>query len=487
MGTHFPDTQNFRDMLAPSRVEADIDNLEVIGDLPPELCGTYYRAGADPRFPPMLGDDEFIHGDGIIGRLRICNGKASYRSRYVRTERFLAEEKAGRSLFGRYRNPYTDDPSVAGINRGTANTNVISFAGRILALKEDTQPVELDPVTLETIGTWNAGGAITSPHITAHPRIDLKRNELLLYGAQAKGIGSPDVAYYVVDGTGKVVHETWFKAPYSSLLHDFVATDNWVVFPVFPAVTDLELVKRGEPYYHWDRHKKTYFGILPRRGTADQIRWFEGPPRFAIHFFNAYEKDGKIHIHACMGGGDEEGSIFPELNPPEKVEGNGHWANHLAVTTEWIIDTADDSTHVTEKQLRPGIFTDLPKIDQRYETTYHRYGYSMSKRMEWPSVGEDFIVVDCNAIEAYDFETGECSAWHTGTEASPQEPQFVPRSADAPLGDGWLLAMLNRNNARGSEFVLLDAQNVSAGPVARIQIPYHIRPAFHGNWVPDPA
>lgn len=487
MGIRFPEKWAFQGMLAPCRIEADIENLEVIGELPPELSGTYYRAGADPRFPPMLGDDEFIHGDGIVGRLRISNGRVSYKSRYVRTQRFLAEEKAGRSLFGRYRNPYTDDPSVAGVNRGTANTNVIKFAGRVLALKEDAQPVELHPDTLETIGTWNADGAITSPHITAHPRIDAERNELLIYGAQAKGVGTPDVAYYVVDGSGKVVHETWLQAPYSSLLHDFIATDNWVIFPVFPAVTDLELVKRGEPYYHWDRHLKSYFGVMPRRGTADQIRWFEGPPRFAIHFFNAYEENGRILIHACMGGGDEEGSIFPELHPDTTTEGTGHWANHLALTTEWIIDTNGTSSQVVEKILRPGVFTDLPKIDQRYETKYHRYCYSMSKRSEWPSIGEQFVVVDCNAIEAYDSETGEVSAWHTGTEASPQEPQFVPRSADAPLGDGWLLSMLNRKTGRGSEFVLLDAKNVEAGPVARIQIPYHIRPAFHGNWVADPS
>ncbi|MEJ0006422.1 MAG: hypothetical protein WDM77_08685 [Steroidobacteraceae bacterium] len=41
-------------------------------------------------------------------------------NRWVRTERFVLQEAARRSLFGRYRNRYTNDPSVAGKNNGTA-------------------------------------------------------------------------------------------------------------------------------------------------------------------------------------------------------------------------------------------------------------------------------------------------------------------------------------------------------------------------------
>ncbi len=39
--------------------------------------------------------------------------------------------------------------------------------------------------------------------------------------------------------------------PYAACVHDFAITDEWVVFPFFPLITDLEVVKAGGPYYQW--------------------------------------------------------------------------------------------------------------------------------------------------------------------------------------------------------------------------------------------
>jgi len=108
----FPNTASFQGYNAPSRVEADIFDLEIHGELPREISGCWYRMTPDPQFPPRLGDDVYISGDGMISQFRFEDGHVDYKSRYVRTERFLAERKARRSLFGVYRNKYTDDASV---------------------------------------------------------------------------------------------------------------------------------------------------------------------------------------------------------------------------------------------------------------------------------------------------------------------------------------------------------------------------------------
>ena len=73
----------------------------------------------------------------------------------VRTERFVAERNARRSLFGDYRNPYTNHPSVEGVDMGTANTTALFHAGKLFALKEDSRPVIIDPDSLETVGRWD--------------------------------------------------------------------------------------------------------------------------------------------------------------------------------------------------------------------------------------------------------------------------------------------------------------------------------------------
>jgi carotenoid cleavage dioxygenase-like enzyme len=61
-------------------------------------------------------------------------------------------------VFGRYRNRYTNDPELLWANQTTANTNIVWFNGHLLALKEDALPYEMDPDTLETLGTYDFDG-----------------------------------------------------------------------------------------------------------------------------------------------------------------------------------------------------------------------------------------------------------------------------------------------------------------------------------------
>ena len=99
-----------------------------------------------------------FNGDGTIAAFRIRDGRVDFRTKFVRTEKFVRERAAKKALVGQYRNPFTDDPSVHNTNRTTANTNVVWLYGHLLALKEDALPYELDPHTLETIGTYDFEG-----------------------------------------------------------------------------------------------------------------------------------------------------------------------------------------------------------------------------------------------------------------------------------------------------------------------------------------
>jgi carotenoid cleavage dioxygenase-like enzyme len=101
------------------------------------VSGAFFRAVSDPAHPPMLGDDIMLSGDGMVSRFLFENGHVDYAIRYVHTERFAAERRARRALFGRYRNPFTDDPAVAGVDRTVANRTPIWHAGRLLMAKED--------------------------------------------------------------------------------------------------------------------------------------------------------------------------------------------------------------------------------------------------------------------------------------------------------------------------------------------------------------
>jgi all-trans-8'-apo-beta-carotenal 15,15'-oxygenase len=132
----------------------DVALIPVRGAIPSELKGTLYRNG-----PGRLErNGHRVHhpfdGDGMIAAMRFENGAVSLTNRFVRTEGWLAEEKANKVLYrgvfgsqkpgGRLANAF--DLRLKNI----ANTNVVRLGDQLLALWEAAEPHALDPVSLET-------------------------------------------------------------------------------------------------------------------------------------------------------------------------------------------------------------------------------------------------------------------------------------------------------------------------------------------------
>lgn len=142
--------------LANVRAEIDLFDCEVEGKLPTDLDGVFYRVGPDPQYPKpeKFAHDILFDGEGHVSMFRIKDGHVDYRTRYAKNQRWKAQHEARRSLFGMYRNPLTDDPSVKGLSRGTANTQLFVHHKKLLAFKEDSPPVYMDPWTLETLDDY---------------------------------------------------------------------------------------------------------------------------------------------------------------------------------------------------------------------------------------------------------------------------------------------------------------------------------------------
>src|SRR4051812_3676608 len=152
------------------RLEADVKDVEIDGKIPSDLSGAFYRTGPDAPSPLNPKNIPF-DGEGHVSMFRIKDGRVDYKSRFVRNERYLAQEKAHRILFPMYRNIYTDDPSVKGLSRSTANTHIINHKNLLLALKEDSPPCAMDLNTLETVDpVYRFDGQLQSAAFTAHPK-----------------------------------------------------------------------------------------------------------------------------------------------------------------------------------------------------------------------------------------------------------------------------------------------------------------------------
>lgn len=104
---------------------------------------------------------------------------------------------------GKYRNKFTDVVELK--IRTTANTNVIHFNGKLLALKEDAPLYALDLHTLETTGLYDFDRQFPSLIFTAHPKFDPRIGEMLCFGYEAKGDGTPDISYYCIAPDGKFI------------------------------------------------------------------------------------------------------------------------------------------------------------------------------------------------------------------------------------------------------------------------------------------
>lgn len=484
---------DYRHMEAPLRLEADIRGLEVIqGEVPAEINGSFFRVMPDRRWPSFIENDIFLNEDGMAMYFRFEDGRVDFRSRYVRTPRFEAENEAGRALFGSYRNHLTDDPSVAGISRGVANIITYFHAGKLLAIKEDSLPVLLDPVTLETLDpSYDYEGAVTSKTFTAHPKIDPISGEMVAFAYAAKGPATPDIAYYEINAAGKVVHEAWLKAPYAGMVHDIGVTQTHVVFIIVPLRSEEEWLEDGGPYFKWDPAGETYLGVLPRKGTSDQLRWFKGPTRSHGHVLNAFDDGQRIHIDGTVSQRSFLQLFFPSVdgspfNPAEAT----------TFITRWTVDlTANDDTFVEERLLEvPG---EMPRIDPRVETLPYHWGAMLPLNLpdpakmpdpskipdpsQMPDPGER--IDGFTSICTFGPDGGPPKIWAAGPASTVSEPQFVPAGKDAAEGEGYLLTVVGRHDQLRTDLVILDAQNVDKGPIATVALPIRLRTGGHGCWV----
>lgn len=476
----FPQTIHFTGLNTPLRMESSIRNLPVIGDLPTEIRGAFFRAVPDPAHVPMHDDDIALSGDGMISRFRFEDGQVDYDIRYVETERYRLERAARRALFGRYRNPFTDDSAVAGRDRTVANTTPVWHAGRLFMTKEDGLAYEIDPETLDTIGRWDFYGALKSETFTAHPRVDPVTGEMFFFGYEAGGLCSRDIAYCIADRDGKLVSEQWFEAPYCASVHDFAITERHAIFPIFPTTADLDRLEAGGAHWAHQQDLESWVGIMPRYGKVSEMRWFKGPRGVsAFHLVNAYDAGDQVHLDLCLTDTNafafmrEAGGIHRQ---PWEIEG---------ALTRWTFDLTRNDDGFDERPIGPP--GDLPRVrDVDQGRPYPFVFYCSMNPAGGPPLPGGPVGAAFNALVRLEPESGRVTTMTLEPDMAISEPVHIPSTRDGH--DGWLLAVVDRRAGESvfeSELWVIDASDIAAGAVARVPVPVRLRPQVHGTWVSE--
>ena len=453
---------------APIDTEYDIPEVKIEGEVPKDLYGSFYRNGPNQQFAPR-GDYHLFAGDGMTHAFHIENGKVGYRNRWIRTAKFKLEQEHGKAMIDPM-NPFNSEKGfeefVFTDKDGLANTACVWHGGKFLVMEEGHPPFEVDPVTLESLGSFNYGGELHTA-MTAHPKLDPVTGEMVFFAYMASGPFQPDVALHKVDASGKLTESHTIQTPYPAMVHDFVVTQNYILFPIFPLTGTLERAMEGKNPFAWEPDLGASVGILPRNGTPADIRWVECDPFFVFHFMNGYDWDGVITVDACQF---EYAPLFPT------PDGNMLPDNDPALH-RWSIDLNSDSPRVTSRRLNDD-YSEFPVLDPRRAMNDYRYGYYTSADSD---DGDMY-----NVVASIDFESGKTDHYSFGDRKSnfTSEAIFVPRSEDAAENEGYLLSVTTDLSVGKSSLSILDAQNVGAGPLAKAELEHRIPIGFHGGWRP---
>jgi carotenoid cleavage dioxygenase-like enzyme len=453
---------------APVRFEADAPDLIVEGKIPADLAGLFYRNGPEPLYPTREGDYHWFDGDGMVYVFHFEDGRVSMRNRWVKTEKFLMERAAGKRLFGMFGNPMTADPSTHGKRYNTANTNIIVHGGKLLALMEGAPAVALDPRSLDTIGEEHYGGHITTT-FSAHPKIDHATGEMVNIGAMINGaMGAPEIRYDIITAEGHVRKSEIIPVPHMSLMHTFFLTENWVVFPVIPIDTNLQRFMGGGPMTAWVNDRPTKIAIMPREGTAADVRWFEYDPRHMFHELNVWEEDGKIVADVAAANGT---ALFPDEMGVRKTHGDTQQS-----LRRWVIDPNANTAAIKETTLNDRDIQ-FPRPDDRLMTRKSRQSFANINLNS-----RDGRVEGMDAVLRFDTESGTEDYYHFGAGASAGELVFAPRIGSTGEGDGYAMTIVHRANSPTSELAIFAAGDIAAGPIATVLIPYRVPAGFHCNF-----
>ncbi|MBE9225724.1 carotenoid oxygenase family protein [Phormidium sp. LEGE 05292] len=459
-----------------------IDDIE--GEIPPNLQGTLFRNG-----PGLLDvNDQKLHhpfdGDGMICSFTFNNGKAYFQNRFVRTKGFVEEQKAGKIL---YRGVFgTQKPGGWLANafdlkiKNIANTNVIYWGKKLLALWEAAEPYSLNPNNLATLEMEYFDRVLQEGDaFAAHPRIDPScewdDGKPRLVNFSIKPGLSTTITIYELNESGKIVQHHAHSVPGFAFIHDFAITPNYCIFFQNPVTFNpLPYVfgwQGAGQSVKFNPQEATRIIIIPRHSNTaiPGVKILETQSGFVFHHANAFEQDKEIYIDSVCY------ESLPTVEPNSDYQETDFDALSPGQLWRFVVNLNEQTVR---REMLESRCCEFPWVHPAKVGRFHRYLYLGAAHTASGNA-------PLQAILKIDQVSGERQLWSAAPEGFVSEPVFVPAPDAVNEDDGWIMTLVYDSSRHRSDLVILDARNLHQEPITRLHLKHHVPYGLHGSFTPE--
>ncbi len=464
----------------PNEYDYWVEDIE--GDIPKELKGTLFRNGPgllDIHGTPIRHP---FDGDGMVCAISFKEGKVHFRNRFVRTKGFVEEKSAGKML---YRGVFgTQKPGGWLKNafdlrlKNIANTNIIYWGGKLLALWEAAEPYRLDPQNLETIGIDYLDDVLKpGDAFAAHPWVDpsciMDGGAPSLVNFSIKPSLSSKITIYEFNPNGQLKRRHSHNIPGFAFIHDFAITPNYCIFfqnPVrFNPLPFVFGLRGAGECVQFQPNRPTRVVVIPRTPELkdDRMKILEVESGFIFHHGNAFEtSENEICVDSICYQ-----SLYQIKSDSSYKEVD---FDALAPGQLWRF-TLNLASSTVKKKMLDSRSCDFPTVNP--DKVGRPYRYLFIGAAHHPTDNAPL-----QAIGKLDLESEERQLYSFAPQGYVGEPIFVPHPHAKKEDEGWLLTLVYDALHHRSDIVILDPQDLNQSPISRIHLKHHIPYGLHGSW-----
>lgn len=432
----------------PVKRETTQLSLDVEGQIPQELDGLYVRNGPN-HASEIAPHHHYFSGHGMVHGVRIKDGKALwYRNRFIRAgdvPQVLGEADLG-------------GPIAQHID-ASPNTNVVLFGDKMYAtIEAGPNMVELTP-HLDSVTRSDLSGTLTHG-FTGHHKVDPENGDIhaVVYNMHLGG----QAQYLRMTPDGQKLNEIRVPLTGATQIHDMAITENYAIILDLNVVFDPSLADRTTLPITWSGEKPCRVGVVPKNGTAEDIRWFAVEPCYVYHPLNAFETpSGDVVVDVSRYPRAAEKDLYGPLG------------DTLPTIDRWTLPMSGNTNQAKEERLSD-IALDFPRVAPGVQGRGYRYGYTVIATLDPSFEGAVKLDLAKGTSQHQSFGGGMAS-----------EMSFVPRAGGTEEDDGWLIGFVFDRDRAQSRLVILNAQDFDGAPQASIWIPEsHVPIGTHGDWYP---